>query len=73
MVVLNLNFPADARKFLMESLPEAIPGITNVTLESGRKIDIKDMTDEEVVRYAWDLLPIYKAAFPEMVHVDREH
>lgn len=71
---LDLNKPDDARIFLNEALPKALPSAaTHAILESGKKLAFKDMNDSEVVQYAWELLPIYQAAFPELVNTQHEH
>lgn len=72
---LNLNDPKDAKEFLLEALPEAMgdSSITYVVLESGKKLMIKDMNDSELVQYAFELLPIFQAAFPENVELHNEH
>lgn len=74
MKQLDLNNPTDAREFLTKALPEALPAnIDHVILESGKKLYIKDMNDSEVVQYAFELLPIYQAAFPDQVDLQYEH
>lgn len=70
---LMLNDPKDAREFLTEILPEIMPGFKCVRLESGRQLLVKDMSDSEVVQYAIELLPIYKAKHPEFVNEVEEH
>jgi hypothetical protein len=71
---LDLNNPADARKFLKEALPQALPSTVNhVILQSGRKVRFDEMNDTEVVQYAWELLPIYKAKYPGLVNIHDEH
>lgn len=73
---LDLNNPADAKRFLTEALPEALPNKANVSLvilADGRELKIADMSDSELVQYAWECLPIYKAAFPELVDTQYEH
>jgi hypothetical protein len=73
-IELDLNNPKDAREFLMKALPEALPSRpTHAILEDGTKIDFKDMNDSQVVQYAWELLPIFKAAFPDNVNTQYEH
>ncbi len=69
-VELDLNVPEQARKFLMEALPEALPSrATHVVLKDGRELAFEDMNDSEVVQYAWELLPIFQSAFPNNVDV----
>lgn len=73
---LDLNNPADARKFITEALPEALPNKASATefiLADGRTVQVKDLNDSEAVQYAWELLPIYRAAFPELVNTQYEH
>ncbi len=72
---LDLNKPADAKEFLLDALPEAMGDskITYVVLKDGRNLMIKDMNDSELVQYAFELLPIFQAAFPEHVEVHNEH
>ena len=49
-----------------------MPNITEVILASGRKLQIKDMTDSECLQYAIELLPIYQTAFPDKVEIHHE-
>lgn len=72
IIELNIDDPVDAKRFILEAIPECFPekqGISYVILQSGRKLEIKDMTDSELCQYARELLPIYKAAFPEKVNM----
>lgn len=71
MKSLDLNNPDDARTFINEALPEALPSkATYAILKDGSKIDLTKLSDSQAVQYAWELLPIYKAKFPELVEVD---
>lgn len=74
---LDLNNPADAREFLNEAMPAAMKvagtgDITEIVLASGRKLKFEDMSDSECVQYAFELLPIYQAAFPDNVDIKYE-
>ena len=77
MKTLDLNDPKDARFFLETQINVAMkqngmPNITEVILASGRKLQIKDMTDSECLQYAIELLPIYQTAFPDKVEIHHE-
>lgn len=68
-IELDLENPEHARAFLLEALPSAIDADINyVILEDGRQLFIKDMTDEECVQYAYQLLPLFEAQFPDQVN-----
>lgn len=73
--VLNLNDPNDARAFIKEAMPECLDGanIDYFDLKDGTRISTKNLTDSQAVQYAFELLPIYQAKFPEMVNVQMEH
>ena len=73
---LDLNIPGDARRFIKEALPEAMPDKANVThfdLQDGTRVSVDSLTDSQAVQYAWEVLPIYQAAFPDLVDVHNEH
>lgn len=73
---LDLNIPKDARAFILEALPQALPNgakATHAHLADGRTISLKTLSDSEAVQYAWELLPIYQAKFPELCRIDYEH
>lgn len=71
--VLDLNIPADAREFILKAMKKVLPGITYFQLADGRKLSTKSLTDSEAVQYAFELLPIYQAKFPDLVNVTYEH
>ena len=76
VTTLDLNNPTDAREFISKALPEALPDRATVDyfiLVDGRKIDTKTLSDSEAVQYAWELLPIYQAAFPALCEITYEH
>lgn len=72
---LDLNKPDDARKFILQALPECFDGIkvTHFTLEDGSKISTDKLSDSQAVQYAWELLPLYQAKFPELCDIQHEH
>lgn len=72
---LDLNIPDDARRFIEEALPQCFDGArpSYVVLEDGTEVDLDNLTDDQAVQYAWELLPIFQAAFPDNVAVELEH
>ncbi len=74
-IVLDLNKAKDARKFILEAMKVCFDGasIDFFDLKDGRRISTKNLSDSEAVQYAFELLPIYKAKFPNLVNVQTEH
>jgi len=71
---LDLNIPKDAKFFLKEALPIALgTGFTHVILADKTQLRVDDMNDEQLVQYAFQLLPIYQSKFPSLVNVSYEH
>ena len=70
---LDINKVDDARKFLTHAMQEALPGFDTIHFVDGSVKKVKDLSDEEAVRCAWDLLPIYQSKFPELVDIKRLH
>ena len=72
--VLDLNNPKDAREFITKALPKALGRkATHAFLADGRKIDLRKLSDSQAVQYAWELLPIYQAKYPDLVDINYEH
>lgn len=73
-VDLDLNNPADARIFIKDAMPLVFEGkeITHFDLQDGSRILVSDINDSQAIQYAWELLPLFQAKFPENVNVSYE-
>jgi hypothetical protein len=75
---LNIDIPEDARTFIREAVSgvtEMLEGggkLTHLHLADGSVKDIGELDDSEACQYARELLPLYKAKYPDLVKEEHE-
>ena len=70
---LDLNNPKDAKHFLLKVMPDVIgkPAL-EFTYSSGKTVQIKDMTDAQLVEAAMWCAPIFQAKYPNNIEIHNE-